>query len=440
MVTVKKIRLLKIVIVVMLFLLSHSISSAQTKTGLEFIVESNPLSSGASKDNVPLNFHETSEIKLFSIGLIRLYQLFISSQDMPVCNFVPSCSRFGMEAIRKYGFLRGVLLTSDRLQRCHGLSSQYYYILDEQTGRLIDPVENYCFVKAHLIGCKKPVFLEKTGFEGDNSNVDYYNPQNILSFADYLYKEEDYLRAAGEYQRYLFYSSAESDKTIYRIALCYRLGGQTEKSIKFFEKILQEYPESVLSTSARYQIGYAYFMMGQYENSISHLKELHRVENKTYRWKLQHLMGLNYLMQKRWGDANRLFDSLAHISPDEEAKAVALKFKNYAEEGEHLPHKNPILAGSLSSILPGTGKIYCGRYADGFFSLVLLGATGLLVYDGFRHDGVDSVEGWFFGTLGGIFYLGNVYGSAVAAQIYNRQREKDLLLRVSLESNFDYFE
>jgi len=276
--------------------------------------------------------------------------------------------------------------------------------------------------------------------QGDNSNVDYYNPQNILSFADYLYKEEDYLRAAGEYQRYLFYSSAEADKAIYKIALCYRLGGQTEKSIKFFEKILQDYPESVLSTSARYQIGYAYFMMGQYENSISHLKELNRVENKTYRWKLQHFMGLNYFMQKRWGDANSLFDSLAHISPDEEAKAIALKFKNYAEEGEHLSHKSPILAGSLSSILPGTGKIYCGRYADGFFSLVLIGVTGLLAYDGFRHDGVDSVEGWFSGTLGGIFYLGNIYGSAVATQIYNRQREKDLLLRVSIESNFDYFE
>ena len=131
-----------VVIFVLLLVLLYYISSAQTKTGLEFIVASNPLLSEAPKGNVRLSFHETSEIKLFSIGLIRLYQLFISSQDMPVCNFVPSCSQFGMEAIRKYGFLRGVLLTSDRFQRCHGLSSQYY-ILDEQTGKLVDSVENY---------------------------------------------------------------------------------------------------------------------------------------------------------------------------------------------------------------------------------------------------------------------------------------------------------
>lgn len=262
-------------------------------------------------------------------------------------------------------------------------------------------------------------------------DIDYYSPENILRFADYLYDEGDYLKAAGEYQRYLFYASQKKDSAIYKIALCYRLGGQTEKSIHFFEKILREHPKSHLFNSAHYQIGYSYFLIGQYESSTSYLENnLGSIENKTDRWQLQHLTGLNYLQQKKWRDASRLFDSLVSTSLDEKSKVAALKLKEYAVEGEHLPHKNPILAGSLSTILPGTGKMYCKRYADGFYSLFIVGVTGWMAYDSLHRGGVDSAKGWFFGTLSGIFYLGNVYGSAVAAQIYNRQMEKEFLVGI----------
>ena len=75
-------------------------------------------------------------------GLIRLYQKFISSQDLPVCNFTPSCSRFGQLAIQRYRLWKGLMLTGDRLYRCNGLAFQYYP-LDHETGRSYDPIEAY---------------------------------------------------------------------------------------------------------------------------------------------------------------------------------------------------------------------------------------------------------------------------------------------------------
>ena len=135
-----------LMIVLISLFISHSNSYAQTRMGLDFIVSSNPLLIQEKRNDVRMNFAGTSEVKLLGIGLIRFYQLFISSQDMPVCNFIPSCSQFGMETIKKYGFFRGVLLTSDRLQRCHGMTKRYspqYYPFDEKTGKLFDPVENY---------------------------------------------------------------------------------------------------------------------------------------------------------------------------------------------------------------------------------------------------------------------------------------------------------
>ena len=135
-----------LVILLISLFISSSNSYAQTRTGLAFIVESNPLQSREKRDDVRMDFSGTSEMKLLSMGLIRFYQLFISSQDLPVCNFTPSCSQFGMKAMQKYRFFRGVLLTSDRLQRCHGMTKRYspqYYPFDEKTGKLFDPVENY---------------------------------------------------------------------------------------------------------------------------------------------------------------------------------------------------------------------------------------------------------------------------------------------------------
>lgn len=47
------------------------------------------------------------------------YRKTLSEVRGPVCNFSPSCSRFSQEAISKYGFAKGLLMTGDRLLRCH---------------------------------------------------------------------------------------------------------------------------------------------------------------------------------------------------------------------------------------------------------------------------------------------------------------------------------
>lgn len=42
------------------------------------------------------------------------------------CGFYPSCSKYGLESFRRYGALKGLLLTINRLQRCHRWSGKYY--------------------------------------------------------------------------------------------------------------------------------------------------------------------------------------------------------------------------------------------------------------------------------------------------------------------------
>ena len=50
---------------------------------------------------------------------IRGYQKFISPGLPPSCRFSPSCSQYALEAVSKYGALKGMWLGARRLIRCH---------------------------------------------------------------------------------------------------------------------------------------------------------------------------------------------------------------------------------------------------------------------------------------------------------------------------------
>ena len=53
------------------------------------------------------------------IALIRGYQLVISPMLPPSCRFTPTCSAYTLEAIQRYGALRGSYMGVRRVLRCH---------------------------------------------------------------------------------------------------------------------------------------------------------------------------------------------------------------------------------------------------------------------------------------------------------------------------------
>jgi len=57
-------------------------------------------------------------IKLF-IGLIIVYQRFISPLKPPSCRFYPTCSEYAVQAIKKYGILKGIGKSLIRVAKCH---------------------------------------------------------------------------------------------------------------------------------------------------------------------------------------------------------------------------------------------------------------------------------------------------------------------------------
>jgi putative membrane protein insertion efficiency factor len=53
------------------------------------------------------------------MAVVRGYQLTISPVLPPACRFTPTCSQYALEAIQRYGAVRGAWLAARRLARCH---------------------------------------------------------------------------------------------------------------------------------------------------------------------------------------------------------------------------------------------------------------------------------------------------------------------------------
>ena len=58
-------------------------------------------------------------MKKLLIALVRFYQKRISPARPPCCRFIPTCSQYALEALEKYGAIKGGWLALKRLLRCH---------------------------------------------------------------------------------------------------------------------------------------------------------------------------------------------------------------------------------------------------------------------------------------------------------------------------------
>ncbi|MGQ9632350.1 MAG: membrane protein insertion efficiency factor YidD [bacterium] len=58
-------------------------------------------------------------MKHILIFLVRFYRVAISPLFPPSCRFHPTCSQYALEAIERYGAIRGLWMAIRRLSRCH---------------------------------------------------------------------------------------------------------------------------------------------------------------------------------------------------------------------------------------------------------------------------------------------------------------------------------
>jgi putative component of membrane protein insertase Oxa1/YidC/SpoIIIJ protein YidD len=135
----------RVLILIIFLLVSVHLKAQDTEIGflkgqiqksLHYQEESLPVQVAAPDNR--LNLNPVSLSFLF-------YRKVISEQISADCAFDLSCSRFSIKAIKNIGLFKGVLLTADRLTRCHTfISTETTPILfNNKTGRVIDEPDMY---------------------------------------------------------------------------------------------------------------------------------------------------------------------------------------------------------------------------------------------------------------------------------------------------------
>ena len=61
------------------------------------------------------------------LGIIRFYQRHVSPGLPARCRFIPTCSQYALQAVEKYGVLRGGWLALRRFLRCHPFYKGDFY-------------------------------------------------------------------------------------------------------------------------------------------------------------------------------------------------------------------------------------------------------------------------------------------------------------------------
>ena len=332
---------------------------------------------------------------ILSICLLLSAASFSFAQLSP-SRFTPSYGEFFKQAWREKGPITAILATSDRLQRDTriGLASSHYL---RQDGRVHEDIFG-------LIPQKQPV--KSFALESLSPSGEYR----------YMSEDEDFIKYligngySSEAVCYLYGSNfAPSDSLDYYKAYALYSAGALDRAAKEYSKILPEssYYEASLffgSVCDTYLLDYdsASRRIQSYSGDQKELKayelagiSLLRNEPESYQAYSKDFTYSSYL----FSEGEKIFDEIYHSRFEEK-------------------RKSPLMAATLSALIPGLGKIYTGAYGEAISSFLLWGCSTALAIDNGLKNGAGDWRTIIFSSISSLLYLGNIYGSYISVGLY----------------------
>jgi hypothetical protein len=223
--------------------------------------------------------------------------------------------------------------------------------------------------------------------------------EQVWNLAEALLAEGEYYRAVTEYKRVVNYfpGGAHATEAQERIGLALILGGEPRQALKLAEAQLQN---ALPSSRDRWLVIRAIAWMDLDAEEPFPLR----------RPNIDHARSDLRAVSPAFPDRSRLDGFLTALNEPPDA-----------------PRKSPLLAGTLSAVLPGSGSLYVGRYAEGaltfFLNALLISGTATAFHEHQEGLGVG------LGVLALAFYGGGIYAAASGAHKSNDRADATYLDR-----------
>ncbi|MCS6985373.1 MAG: hypothetical protein NZM25_09660 [Leptospiraceae bacterium] len=252
-----------------------------------------------------------------------------------------------------------------------------------------------------------------------------YPPE--LGFAEMFFQENDYYRAATEFQRAAYMTANTPFSTLahIRAAESFYLGNQYTLCLEELlrAKIEEKYKQRVLFLKTFCTQGKKeYHLALELAQSWPHPFGYH--QQKVYRA----LLFPDSLHTEGW-----LWESEI---PLPNGLAPPLAGKEYLAALENREGKKiPILGAVLSSLMPGLGQIYYGSWGDALSSFLVVASLASFGYVAHRYQERPLSVLFFSGAA--LFYVSSVYGAYLGAERKNKELSQEYEERV-LQLSFRY--
>ncbi|MFO7535380.1 MAG: tetratricopeptide repeat protein [Kiritimatiellia bacterium] len=246
---------------------------------------------------------------------------------------------------------------------------------------------------------------------------------NLLSFANSLFAEKDYYRAITEYKRHLhlYPDSPMASETRLAVGLAYFRGEKWEAARAAFQETRDSASTPESARQAQLLMGESAYRGSDYPSALDCFDAFTRQHPSDPGSVDARMRVSQCLLQldKNLPAKSQATSLIASRPSDERAADFAREMQSV----DALPRKSPLLAGSLSAILPGAGQLYTGRPRDAGISFLLNGSLIALAAIAFNND--EPVAGGILTVLELSWYSGNIYGAVNGAHKYNRfQRQR----------------
>ncbi|HCY41359.1 MAG TPA: hypothetical protein DHV48_08405 [Prolixibacteraceae bacterium] len=184
-----------------------------------------------------------------------------------------------------------------------------------------------------------------------------------------------------------------------------------EQSTTSFLKVGKDSPFYLKS---RFFAGYNQIFLENYTEATRIISQLNIQDEPNLSLANFELSGIN-MLQGNWPKAK---EQLAAVNPNiatlhQQAEALS----QICREQETHRSKSPLLAGLMSGIIPGSGKIYAGKTGEGIASMIATTGFGLMAWENHRKLGIKNLKTVFFGGLFAASYFSGIYGSVISVSI-----------------------
>jgi TM2 domain-containing membrane protein YozV len=248
--------------------------------------------------------------------------------------------------------------------------------------------------------------------QGQEVQSDICDPEQAVRFADYLSNTRQYKLATWELERLTFtYPGVDSIQL--RLLQVLRLDQSYARGIQLIRGYFSENERLMHQPVFAREYVRLHFYPGYFEEV-----QLFLTSNGALPEHYRQNIGMACLLLTGRLDAAEMFNR--------EATLLHPNLQGAYQMAVHQRYKKQWLAGTLSALVPGSGKLYTGEWKDGLIAMLLIGTSGFVAYRGFNNSGITSSYGWFFATVGTSFYLGNIYGSAISAKNVNRRKKQKI--------------